>query len=480
MASVAEILLAQGRHAADARRAKGGVWMPLVQSLANLPGQFREDRAAEQAAAVAGQDAQQRRDLVSLQMAREAGALQDQDTGRTNAAREREIRDAMLDVLNQPDIVSDDGFDLPRARQYAESKGWGSLLSGALVEADREQDSSALKGKTDRATLARLEAENEQRGTDARRTTNQAGVRRMMGEYVTARADQPPTPQDRRTLQGMAFQEGIPGADVDRLVPEEKPDTRSLQQQANDALRSGDTQGYSRIMRVIREAAAAERAPQTTSNDPGPLETIIGPDGKPIRVRREDAIGKTPASGTSRPASGLEKRAFNFFNRARQADIDLEALETDVQAMGLGGQARMALAHNVLQSETGQLYTQAQRAFTEARLRKDSGAAIPEQEFANDRRTYFVQPGDGPEVQAQKRRARAAVLASLSLESGQALAEFEGDTDAAGQIVEAYRQRSQRPTPTPQPGSGRGRTSGAGPVGQPRPIIVDGFEVFPN
>lgn len=184
-----------------------------------------------------------------------------------------------------------------------------------------------------------------------------------------------------------------------------------------------------------------KREPQGSA-DPGPLETIIGPDGKPIRVARKDAVGKSPASGTQKPASGLEKRALNFFNRAKQADEDLEGMEAAVSGMNLAGQSRLQWAPNMLQSELGQQYTQAQRAFTEARLRKDSGAAIPPQEFENDRKTYFAQPGDSKATLAQKRRARAAILASLAFESGQALGEFVGDADEARRMVDDYKARS--------------------------------------
>lgn len=183
--------------------------------------------------------------------------------------------------------------------------------------------------------------------------------------------------------------------------------------------------------------------------DNEPLVSIVGPDGKPVLVRRRDAVGKSPATGSQKPASGLEKRALNFFNRARQADVDLEALESDIRELSFAGQLRGALAPNFLQSDLGQLYTQAQRAFTEARLRKDSGAAIPPQEFENDRQTYFVQPGDSEETIEQKHRARAAILSSLGFESGQALGEFEGDMEAAQAIVQGYKDRAARKAAVP-------------------------------
>lgn len=147
--------------------------------------------------------------------------------------------------------------------------------------------------------------------------------------------------------------------------------------------------------------------------------------------------------GDGKPSTGAEKTALGFFNRAKQADDDLRTMETEIAGQGLAGQVRMQVAPNWLQTQTGQAYTQAQRAFTEARLRKDSGAAIPNNEFESDRQTYFAQPGDSAATLEQKRRARAAVLASMGFQSGRALREFYGDD--AGTLIEGYRGTAARP-----------------------------------
>lgn len=193
-----------------------------------------------------------------------------------------------------------------------------------------------------------------------------------------------------------------------------------------------------------KRALAVKRA-QRPQEDDQPLVPIVGPDGKTRYGTRAEARGQLVPSSQQKPATGLEKRALNFFNRAQQADVDLEGMEDDIQQMGLFSQGWMALAPNFAQSQLGQSYTQAQRAFTEARLRKDSGAAIPPQEFENDRKTYFAQPGDSQETLEQKRRARAAILASLGFESGQALGEFLGDGEEAARVIKGYRDRSQAP-----------------------------------
>lgn len=134
--------------------------------------------------------------------------------------------------------------------------------------------------------------------------------------------------------------------------------------------------------------------------------------------------------GGSRPSLGAERQSLAYFNRAKQASDDIGNMEDAIAKMGLAGQARLQVAPNILQSESNQRYRQAQRAFTEARLRKESGAAIPQGEYENDARTYFAQPGDGPEVIAQKRRARQTVLDGLKFASGKAYEEFYGAQEA--------------------------------------------------
>lgn len=128
----------------------------------------------------------------------------------------------------------------------------------------------------------------------------------------------------------------------------------------------------------------------------------------------------------ARQSSGQEKRALGFYIRANDAAQTGGQLESEIQGKNLLGQLRMKYAPNILQSSENQAYEQATRTFTEARLRKDSGAAIPPHEYENDRQTYFPQPGDSREVLKQKEHARGTILTALRAESGRAMGEFEG------------------------------------------------------
>lgn len=200
--------------------------------------------------------------------------------------------------------------------------------------------------------------------------------------------------------------------------------------------------------RIDAENARAEaaRAAQARAQDEAARHnraTEAGSTAGRAEAARHNAAMEASKT-TDKPPTGQQNRALGFFNRARQADDDLEAIEGDINALGVVGQERLKRAPNALQSEAGQKYHQARRAFTEARLRKDSGATIKDSEYEADEQTYFPQPFDSKETLEQKRRARANVLASLAAEAGDsALRNFYGD-DGPG-LVDVYRSKSAKP-----------------------------------
>jgi hypothetical protein len=81
---------------------------------------------------------------------------------------------------------------------------------------------------------------------------------------------------------------------------------------------------------------------------------------------------------------------------------------------GIGGVA--GYVGNLALSKEGQQAEQAQRDFVNAVLRRESGAVISPQEFANAQKQYFPQPGDSKEVLAQKRRNRTIAIEGLMAE----------------------------------------------------------------
>lgn len=405
MASIADLILAQGREQADRRRRSGERRGALVTSLAQLPGQIAADKRQQAADALVAQRASRQDQLQAQQLT--AGTA---DVADRTRASERERK--LADVLSQPDVISADTgeFDLTRAMEHARAKGYADIAPD-LQKWDQEHDAKLWQTASAKALATQREG--------------------------------PPKLIERDPAKDLA--DPVTGEIVARGVAKVEKEMTPTEASLALLAARGDRQAESALgkLRALRESRQIDSDPLSKQT-----EWAIPPGATEPQLMTKEEIRRTGAkrpAGADKPSSGQQKRALGFFNRAQQADNDLEGLEPEIAKMGLAGQTWQQVMPNFLQTDRGQLYTQAQRAFTEARLRKDSGAAIPEQEFANDRRTYFVQPGDSEATIAQKRRARGAMLASLGFESGQALGEFLGDADEAKTLIDGYKSRSTKP-----------------------------------
>jgi hypothetical protein len=218
---------------------------------------------------------------------------------------------------------------------------------------------------------------------------------------------------------------------------------------------------------MVASRPAAPRAPREPRLER--IETVK--DGKAVYEYVEPKLGATyeKPTGAAKPASGQQRKALNFFNRGKESHDIAAALEEggDVNALRIKMTPEWA---NFTQSNPNQAYVQSQRAFTEARLRKDSGAAVPDSEYEKDAVTFFKQPGDSPETIRQKRAMREATLAGIAFESGDALREFYGDESEG--MLEQYRRGGQAARPR--------QNAPASAQGAARPATRAEFDALPS
>lgn len=103
---------------------------------------------------------------------------------------------------------------------------------------------------------------------------------------------------------------------------------------------------------------------------------------------------------------------------------------------------------NLINSKEWQQYIQGARESMAALLRKDTGAAVTDQEFDLYFPMYYPQPGDSPEVVAQKAEARKEIAAGLARSSGGA---FErAYPERAEQLRQGSQQAPSQNVPRPQ------------------------------
>lgn len=138
--------------------------------------------------------------------------------------------------------------------------------------------------------------------------------------------------------------------------------------------------------------------------------------------------GMAELENKNRPTEG-ESTSANFASRMQNAENDFSNLMSQGfdpanwktaanEAMPEGG-ILGKLAESAKDPKV-KLYQQAKRNFVSAVLRKESGAAISPKEYAEEEKKYFPQPGDTPEVLAQKAAARNQAISNFKVMGGRA------------------------------------------------------------
>lgn len=177
----------------------------------------------------------------------------------------------------------------------------------------------------------------------------------------------------------------------------------------------------------------------------------LGLQGAKFAFEKEQASGGAKLTETQGNATGFGVRA----KEANQIATNLENQgvkvpgKTSTVVSGIAGmtpfvgdkyaEATKSL-FNVLPEFAGGLSPeqqqsgQARKNFVSAVLRKESGAAISPQEYANEERKYFPQLGDSDAVVKQKQQARESAIRALELQAGPG-AKFIKESGAPKKVV---------------------------------------------
>ena len=156
-----------------------------------------------------------------------------------------------------------------------------------------------------------------------------------------------------------------------------------------------------------------------------PGTTTINPDGSIVVTKLTESEGKSTG----------------FMYRMEESDRILQALEDQGTSLWNKGAGALPVLGNYLVSPDAQRFDQAKRDFINAILRRESGAVISPEEFANAEVQYFPQPGDGAEVIAQKARNRRVAIDGVRASAGEGAMtqpSAAGNSGSPGQTGQAF------------------------------------------
>ena len=154
--------------------------------------------------------------------------------------------------------------------------------------------------------------------------------------------------------------------------------------------------------------------PPTAENPQGKFVAVTGVEGKPLNETQGNSV-----------AYGI---------RMKEANSNIERLAsegTERAAIGAGTQYGIGGIVNALPSALGganpqqQQFQQAKLNFITAILRKESGAAIGQDEFEREDQKYFRQVGDSDAVAAQKKQARQTAIRAMEIQAGPGAKEIQ-------------------------------------------------------
>lgn len=175
--------------------------------------------------------------------------------------------------------------------------------------------------------------------------------------------------------------------------------------------------------------------PPTAQNPTGSMVKVPGMPDKPLTEAQGNAMGfGMRAKEAQRLLGALEAKG--VYNGGRIAE-SLGSLPLIGSSMERGMNTAPTLLGGP--NDQQQQYAQARRNFITAVLRKESGAAISDAEYANEEKKYFPQPGEesNPGLLEQKRAARELAIQALQTQAGRDLPEAKGAARAkpASKIV---------------------------------------------
>lgn len=149
---------------------------------------------------------------------------------------------------------------------------------------------------------------------------------------------------------------------------------------------------------------------------------IQGPDGKLIEMPAgadpkiwRNEITRINADVAAGKKTEVQAKAEIFANKMELSNKGI----TDGVGTSLAGKIASGVPlGNYVQTPEYQKYKQASSNFITALLRQESGAAINKSEFERYDKEYMPQPGDGPEVLAQKTEARRIAIEGMKKGAG--------------------------------------------------------------
>jgi len=146
-----------------------------------------------------------------------------------------------------------------------------------------------------------------------------------------------------------------------------------------------------------------------------------------LDIQQQGLELKEKLVGQGKTSTEGEKLSSGYASRMDNSENIMSGLTNEITGKPSITEATLAslpfvgeVSANAIRSPKRQMYRQAQEDWVRAKLRKESGATIPEPEMDREIRVYFPQIGDSDEVIKQKEESRQVARKAMKLAAGRA------------------------------------------------------------
>ena len=387
--SMAEIAMAAGNAQADNARRKGDIWGGVISSMGQIPLQMQ---------------------AMQRQRSQDAMVLEDR-------TRQRQLADAQMANLTRDDERAG------RAERRADMTAITAAETAALDQNLKKLElvGRLFGGVNDQTSYEAVVGQVGQLGADTSKFPKQYSqgfVKSQMYQAMTLKEQIEATRPDLQNVPAgtSVIDKRNPQAGVVFTAPTD-PDKAADNTRAEAA--QAETVRHNRAMERINAMQAGRSSAAQAETE-----------------RHNRAM---ESAAKNQKVTGAQRKVLGFFNRMLEAERNARAVEDSVGGRDFAAEFMPGeWLENLARSDAGQKYTQSQRTFTEGRLRKESGAAIPSDEYEKDRSTNFKRPNDTSENVAQKRAARLTLLKGAANEAGKAFQEFYGEEASIDDLLSEF------------------------------------------
>lgn len=379
--------------------------------------------------------------------------MQNKDAEQQKAADDAFVKGLSAEPWQDPDAAARASGELPKLNMDNQRAGG---IDGALHAVSQLGDGNAYAGPlSKRLALMQFEDRRAKEALagkraydDYQRLLDEEFKLKLLGmQHRNAMERQNSKPTDSfETVQNPYGRGGVgqKNTTTGEIVNYQKPkeaggpfDGTSMDAQALNILLQGDPSSPQ-----YQAAYAHYGRPKVTFDPQSGQQVTVTPDMSPFRPpasaspQAQPQVSAQPSSAPAPAASGQpgvsvapvasaparfsdsQGKAAGFADRMTSANSILNNLENK----GTEWWDRFASEElpfgNYLVDDEFQKFDQARRDFINAQLRRESGAVISPEEFANAERQYFPVPGDSADVIDQKRKARQIALEGMRRDAG--------------------------------------------------------------